>query len=629
MNVRAFDRFKLCLPLLALACSRVDGGKPDEGAGAGTGQGGTTVMGSGGSNPGGGSAGTTLTTGGSAGMVAMGGSAGTTVTTGGQPPVIEGKPTLANGRGATVPWVEYEAEDGVTTGTVIGPTRNFTEIAAEASGRRAVRLDQTGQQVSVTATEDFNSIVVRYSIPDSGDGQGMWATLGVYVNDELRARLDVTSRYSWTYGNHDHFTNPDQNSPGLGVPHHYFDESRALIGDVPEGATVTVRKDGEATAAWYVVDLIDLEYALPPLPMPDGFVSALDCGATPDDDSDDSAALRDCVVWARDTGKGLYLPPGRFLSTSQPISVDSVTVAGAGMWHTVVSGFYAHFDCWGGGNCKYRDFSVFGDTVRRVDADTDTAFGGAESSGVELDRIWMEHSKTGYWPGTGTDGLVIKNSRIRNLFADGVNLFSGTKNSVIENNHLRNTGDDAIAMWSPGDGGVSSGNVVRHNYVQLPWMANCFGVYGGTDNTIEENVCADTVQYPGVLLARQFNSHPFAGNTSLSNNTLIRAGGSAYDQAQGALKLHAEQGTIQNIQITGMDILDSTHSAIHFQGESTINTVYIDGVNVDGAGNAFFLNWGANGAADAANVVVQNAGGVQDDASGAFQLLKGTGNVGW
>jgi hypothetical protein len=44
-----------------------------------------------------------------------------------------------------LPYDEYEAEDATTNGRVIGPSRTFGEVAAEASGRRAVRLDATGQ----------------------------------------------------------------------------------------------------------------------------------------------------------------------------------------------------------------------------------------------------------------------------------------------------------------------------------------------------------------------------------------------------------------------------------------------------------------------------------------------------
>jgi hypothetical protein len=70
----------------------------------------------------------------------------------------------------------------------------------------------------------------------------------------------------------------------------------------------------------------------------------------------------------------------------------------------------------------------------------------------------------------------------------------------VENNHFRNTGDDAIAAWSHDSMGAGPGhdNVFRHNYAQVPWKANCFALYGGSDNRVEDNVCADVVQYPGI-----------------------------------------------------------------------------------------------------------------------------------
>jgi hypothetical protein len=37
-------------------------------------------------------------------------------------------------------------------------------------------------------------------IPDSIDGTGLDATLGVYVNGRFATSLAVTSRYSWYYG---------------------------------------------------------------------------------------------------------------------------------------------------------------------------------------------------------------------------------------------------------------------------------------------------------------------------------------------------------------------------------------------------------------------------------------------
>src|SRR5690349_15091461 len=58
-------------------------------------------------------------------------------------------PALVAGRGARVPFLEQEAENAHTDGTVIGPDRTAYTLPAEASGRAAVRLTP-GQHVEFT-----------------------------------------------------------------------------------------------------------------------------------------------------------------------------------------------------------------------------------------------------------------------------------------------------------------------------------------------------------------------------------------------------------------------------------------------------------------------------------------------
>jgi hypothetical protein len=547
------------------------------------------------------------------------------------PPDASGHPTLPNGRGATLTYVEYEAEDMTTDGAQLGPSRTFGDVAAEASERRAVRLASVGQSVQFVNGSEANSIVVRYSIPDGGSNY--WATLSVYVNGAARAHLSVTSRYSWSYGGDGDFNQPAQKDPASGSPHHFFDEARALIGDVPAGATVAIRKDSGDNAAYYDIDLVDMELLPPPLAQPGGYVSlTADCGATANDASDDSAAIQTCVDRARTLGRGVYIPAGTFNSFSKAISVSGITIQGAGMWYSTINGYNAHFDCYGG-NCKYSAFAVSGDSTIRDDAATDTAFGGNGSSGVLLDGIWIEHTKTAYWPGPGTNGLTIRNSRIRDLWADGVNLWGGTTNSLIENNHARNTGDDSFAAWSQNANGLapSQGNTFSHNTVQIPWKANCFGLYGGNSSHIEDNVCTDVVQYPGILLARQFDSFDFTGDTQVARNTLIRAGAWAYGQEQGAFKIHADQAPVQNITVTDLDIVSPTYYGVHVQGQNAISAVSISNANISDPGNGvFFLNSGSNGSMNVDSVVATGSPqGVRDDSMGAFTLIRGAGNAGW
>jgi hypothetical protein len=68
-------------------------------------------------------------------------------------------------------FVTYEAEDAMCNGTVIGPKwetelENMTEIASEASQRKACQLIEVGQFVELTLSRPGNLAEVRFSIPD-------------------------------------------------------------------------------------------------------------------------------------------------------------------------------------------------------------------------------------------------------------------------------------------------------------------------------------------------------------------------------------------------------------------------------------------------------------------------------
>ncbi|HSK89426.1 MAG TPA: glycosyl hydrolase family 28-related protein, partial [Anaerolineales bacterium] len=341
-------------------------------------------------------------------------------------------PTASNppgSRGAAVPWIEYEAEDGQTSGEALLPDRTFGTIPAESSGRRAVRLDRAGEYVQFQSTGPANSVVVRFVIPDSEDGQGLEATISLYVDNVFRQKIRLTSKYAWSYGGEEETFNV----PRAGGAHHFYDEARALVGDIPAGATVKLQKDASDNAEYYVIDLIDLEQVSPPRTKPEGYLSIVeDCGAIPDDGLDDGAAIQDCIDRARAAQTGVWIPAGVFESTTRPFEVSDVIIQGAGMWYSTIRGFYARFNCVGN-NCRYFDFAILGETVLRDDKSPENGFNGGAGTDSRLENIWIEHTKVGYWVGAGTNGLVITGSRFRNLFADGVNFCNGTSNSRVEN----------------------------------------------------------------------------------------------------------------------------------------------------------------------------------------------------
>jgi hypothetical protein len=130
--------------------------------------------------------------------------------------------------GASVPWITYEAENMTNTGTVLGPTYAPNLVSSEASGRECVQLNATGQYVQFTAISNANAIVVRYSVPDTTNGVGADYTLSLYTNGVLgvtngafAAKLPMTSRYSWLYGDY-----PWTNLSSAGLPRNFFDEVR-------------------------------------------------------------------------------------------------------------------------------------------------------------------------------------------------------------------------------------------------------------------------------------------------------------------------------------------------------------------------------------------------------------------
>lgn len=542
--------------------------------------------------------------------------------------VIPSPSQPAGSRGATVPWVEYEAEEGQTNGEILGPDRTWGTIAAESSGRRAVKLDAVGEYVQFRSRKRANAIVVRYVIPDSEDGQGLEATLSLYVNGKFRYKMPLTSRYAWSYGGEEYTFNV----PGAGGAHHFYDESRALVGEIPVHATVRLQVDPDDEADYYVIDLVDLEEVPPPLTKPEGYLSIVeDCGAIPNDAQDDGAAIQACIDRARLAQVGVWIPAGTFESLSRPFEVKEVTIQGAGMWYSVIHGPYATFNCVGD-RCRYRDFAILGETITRNDRTPDNGFHGGAGFGSLLENIWVEHTKVGYWVGGATHGLIIRNSRFRNLFADGVNFCNGTSYSVVENSHFRNTGDDALASWSPKGSEVNTHNIFRFNTVQLPWRANCFAIYGGADNRIEDNLCYDVVTYPGILIAQHFNSNPFEGTTWVQRNSLIRAGGPMFKLQHGALKVWADQGEIKGLVIQDVLIDSPTFSGLELEGSYPLYAT-IERVEIRQAGDwGIFLHANLVGEVSfsAVRVWQPGRGGLLNYTPKAFfKLILGAGNDGW
>ncbi|GAA3780099.1 glycosyl hydrolase family 28-related protein [Micromonospora maritima] len=602
-------------------------------------------------------------------VVPPGSAAAATATPGPAPATTRAalEPALVAGRGATVDYVEQEAENARTTGTVIGPDRSAYTLAGEASGRRAVRL-LPGQYVEFTLPRATNALTVRYSIPDAPGGGGITAPLRVAVGRAPARTMTLTSQYAWLYNQYPFTNDPDADllhpdwwitecscvpaatTPAPVItkpfrPHHFYDEQRLLLGRTHRaGEVVRLTAPTGTAAAWTVIDLLDAHLVAPPRVLAHA-VNVLAFGADPTGRRESAAAFDRAVAYARRVDRPLYLPPGTF-QVNRHVIVDDVTIVGAGSWYTVVKGrevaldtpapdgsrhtgvgFYGRDAADGGSrHVHLSGFAIEGDVRERIDTDQVNAIGGALNHST-VDGLYLHHTKVGMWFDGPMTGLRVTDTVIADQIADGLNFHTGVTHSSVTDSVVRNSGDDALAMWSEGTANAS--NTFAYNTVQSPVLANGIALYGGADLTVAHNLIADPVREGSAIqIGSRFGAEPFAGRIRITGNTTVRAG--TYDLnwniGLGAIWFYALDRSIDaDIQVTGDAYLDNTYNAIMLVSDwpvkdrVRIDTVRFRDIRVDGTGTSVVSARTAGGASFA-DVDARNVGAVGVNNCGSFHF---------
>jgi Alpha-1,3-glucanase catalytic domain D1/F5/8 type C domain/Alpha-1,3-glucanase catalytic domain D2/Abnormal spindle-like microcephaly-assoc'd, ASPM-SPD-2-Hydin len=534
------------------------------------------------------------------------------------------------GSGASLPYTEVQAESSATNGTVIGPSYTQGQLADEASGRKAVTLQGSGQYVTFTTPVATNSVDFRYSIPDSSDGSVYTAPLSLYINGTKQPDFTLTNAYSWYYGSY-----PFTNTPSSGNPHHFFDETHRLFATTyPAGTTFRLQVDSEDTAASYTIDFADFEQVGAALTQPSGSVSVVSEGADPTGANDSTSAFN-AAITAAGAGGTVWIPPGTY-DIPGHISVSNVTIAGAGMWYSTVTGaapgFYGNSAPSPSTNVHLQNFAIFGNVQERNDSAQVNGIGGAMSNSTVSD-IWIEHMKVGAWMDGPMDSLKFSGMRIRDTTADGINFHGGVTNSTVTNSDIRNTGDDGIATWADSSIGADANDTISGNTVQLQMLANGIAIYGGHDNTVTGNLVADTgiTQGGGIQVGQRFTSTP-VGTTTISDNTLIRDGDldPNWQFGVGALWFDGSQGAITGpINVTNTLIEQSPFEAVQWV-EGTVSGVSLSNVTIAGTGT-FALQEQTGGTATFSNVTATGVNGpapVYSCEGGNFTVTDGGGNSG-
>jgi hypothetical protein len=539
--------------------------------------------------------------------------------------VVALDPAVTAGVGAPLDFTEYEAENGVTNGRIVGPDRTFGTLAAEASGRRAVLLDGQRDYVEFRLVAPANALTVRYALPDSPEGKPVDAKLGVYAQSRRIAELAITSRYCCYYGHY-----PFTKHVADGKGHHFFDHARILLDNaLPAGTVVRLTRDAEAS--WIAIDLVDFEMVAAPHRRPSRALSVVDFGADPHGGLDSREAFAKAIAAASDSRRPLWVPPGHFRLDGH-IQVDHVEIAGAGPWYSVLQGdgvgLYGRDAPNPSQAVDIHDLAIIGHVNERDDHKALAGIGGALGGGSSIRNVFIQHVKVGLWLDGPFDGLIVRHVRVFDTTADGLNLHRGISGVIVEQSLFRNNGDDGIASWA--EKLANNDIIIRHNTVIAPILANGVAIYGGHDITVSDNLIADTLTEGGGLhLGNRFDAVPLSGKISLERNMVVRGGSidPRLNVGIGAVWLFALDVPIKaQIDLRTTTLLDSSQEALLLFGRR-IDGLVVKGLRVERAGGSL-IELRADGSATLSGV---RATGIVEPAvrkCSAFELeWKGSNNA--
>jgi hypothetical protein len=540
--------------------------------------------------------------------------------------------SVPSGTGASVPFTEYEAENASTTGKLIGPDFTQGDLATEASGREAVQLTASGQYVQFTLTSATNAFDVHYALP-----QGASGTLSVYVNGtKLSKELSLTSAYSYI------------STPGImgSQTHKLYDDARMMFGQTyPAGTTVRLEADSSDTALPYTIDVADFYNVPAAATQPANSLSVTSEGADPTGAADSTTAFRNAISAANAAGESVWIPSGTFV-VSSALQVNSATIAGAGDWYSQIkTNEFIDNTSAVSGPVNLSGFAILGSTVGRHDDSTANAINGSLGSGSTVNGLWIQDTNVGFWLQYGNSNCTVENTVIESTDADGLNFNGNATSCTVKNNFIRNTGDDGLAIWSypAADSGITFAN----NTIVQPSLANGIADYGGSNNTISNNVIADTNALgSGLAISNEQFLSPFTpltGTITVAGNYLIRAGAENpnWGHPMGAVRFDAYDSAYSNVTVnySGGAILDSPYEPFEIVSGSgngyAVSGLNISNVNVQNAGTVV-MQAETTGSASVSGLTASGIGvpGAYNDAypsntAGAYTFNLGAGNTGW
>jgi hypothetical protein len=405
------------------------------------------------------------------------------------------------------------------------------------------------------------------------------------------------------------------------APHDFYNDVRYMFpSTLPIGTVVKLQVDSGDNSPWYIINTADFEVAPAAIAQPSGSINAVTSfGADNTGVKDSTTALQNAINAAENatTPGTVYLPAGTY-TISNPLSVNNVTVEGAGEWYTVITGSHVEFAgniSPASTNVNVSNLAIFGNVAVRNDGDgTVNGFNGGFSNST-ISNVWIQNTKVGAWIVGPATNLTFNNMRIMDLKADGIN-FNAANGAIsggtVENSFFFNTQDDGVAMWA--ENAADTNITVNQNTILSPGLANNIAVYGaGQGDEITNNLLEDPVTRGSCFQTSQgvFSSVASSGPVTIQNNVMQRCG--VFDPGfffgTGAVRFWPSSSPLTGpFNLSGNTIDNSAYAAYQFLGPSENPTVTVDGdtvtnvgtfvVHAQGPGSATFTDVTASGVTD-------------------------------
>jgi regulation of enolase protein 1 (concanavalin A-like superfamily) len=520
--------------------------------------------------------------------------------------------------GANTPFISYEAENGYLGGGATiyyltnPPTTLYSSPELEASGHAFVALTSDGQYVQWTNNtgQNITAINLRSCIPDAPTGGGISNNIDLYVNGTFRQAFSVNSMQNYCYEGTNYNGQADKN-PADGDPRGFWNDTHALVtgAAIAPGSTIRFQMDSSNTAAFYYIDVVDLENPPAQLTQPANSLSIASYGAVPNNiNFDNTSAINNCFNMAQAQGKIAWIPAGTWCISADNggLNPTGITIEGAGPWYSTIYRVTPANNTQGVANiinavsCTLSNVLLDCNSWSRDGANNN---GAVDFSGTNwiVNNVWIQHTTSSFWC-AGVNGIA-ENCRTLSTWADGGN-FNNVQSAngigsglVYSNNFVRGTGDDAMAInsvyeniWGTTTNYYTMMSNIKYvnNTAIGAWGGKGIGIYGGTNVLVANNLLQDTARYLGLGVMRFGVNGSDLLSATVIGNTILRCGGNGYSQQQQGMMIgnggdSQNVGTVENAYIASNTIIDALYDGIGFSTSTNIvleyNTVISPGMN--------------------------------------------------